>query len=161
MAPRRWKFSWKFLKFAFCLSAAVFFIGATAIFIWASSLSIPDFQSFESRKVVQSTKIYDNTGEILLYDIHQNISRTVVPFDKIPRHVKNATVAIEDSGFYQHGGISFEGIIRAFLTNLSQGRIKGQGGSTITQQLVKNSLLSSEKTFSRKIKEIILSFKLE
>ena len=124
------------------------------------TLSIPDFQSFEGRKVIQSTKIYDSTGKILLYDVHQNISRTVVPFEEIPRQVKNATVAIEDSNFYQHHGISFEGILRAFLVNLGAGQIQ-QGGSTITQQLAKTTLLTSEKSFTRKFKEIILALKLE
>jgi len=79
-----------------------FFVLVIIIIIWASNISIPDFQSFEKQKNCPSTKIYDNTGEILLYDIHQNISRTVINFNDITRQVKNATVAIEDSGFYQH-----------------------------------------------------------
>ncbi|MFH0803716.1 MAG: PBP1A family penicillin-binding protein [Candidatus Tagabacteria bacterium] len=161
MAKRWKKFVWRFSKFAILIAVAVFFIGGVALLVWVPTLSIPDFQSFEDRKIIQSTKIYDSTGEILLYDVHQNISRTVIPFGEIPRHIKNATVAIEDSEFYQHHGISFEGIARAFLMNLSQGKIKGQGGSTITQQLVKNSLLTSEKSITRKIKEIILSLKIE
>ncbi len=148
-------------KKAIIILGGAFFVFGIVLAAWASNLSIPDFQSFENRKVIQSTKIYDSSGEILLYDIHQNISRTVVPFEEIPRHIKNATVAIEDSNFYQHHGISFEGIIRAFLTNLSQGKIRGQGGSTITQQLVKNALLTSEKSFTRKIKEVIISLKIE
>lgn len=142
-----------------------FFVAAGALLLWASTLNIPDIQSFEQRKVVQSTKIYDRTGKILLYDLHGNIQRTVVPFETISDHVKNATVAIEDADFYQHGGIRISSIIRAILADilttlhLSSGYT--QGGSTITQQAVKNSLLTSEKRVSRKLKEWVLAIKLE
>lgn len=151
---------WKLIKFVIYFFAFIFLIGATIILIWASTLSIPDFQSFDNLKVIQSTKIYDSTGKILLYDIHQNISRTVVPFNEIPRHIKNATVAIEDTEFYQHHGISLEGIIRAFFVNLGAGSIR-QGGSTITQQLAKNTLLTTERSITRKIKEVIIALKIE
>lgn len=127
---------------------------------WILTLDVPDFQIFEFRKVPESTKIYDRAGEILLYDVHQDIKRTAIPFEKIPRHLKNATVAIEDSNFYQHRGINFRSILRAFLANLRSGKIR-QGASTITQQLVKDALLTPERTFSRKIKEIILALKIE
>ncbi|MFA5987107.1 MAG: PBP1A family penicillin-binding protein [Candidatus Paceibacterota bacterium] len=116
--------------------------------------------SFQDRKVVQSTKIYDRTGKVLLFDIHKNIARTVVPYSEISRNLKNATVAIEDSNFYNHFGIEPLSIIRATLVNLASGQLK-QGGSTITQQVVKNSVLNNDKSFSRKLKEVILSFKLE
>ena len=79
--------------------------GAGIIFIWVSSLSIPELDSFEKRKVRQSTKIYDRTGEVLLYDVHENIQRTVIPLSEVSRNVKNAAVAIEDSEFYNHNGI--------------------------------------------------------
>ncbi len=137
-----------------CISGGIFYL-------WFNSLPIPDFETFEERKVIQSTKIYDRTGEKLLYDVHKNIKRTVIPYEDIPLYIKNATVAIEDETFYQHKGISIVGIIRALTTNLKQGRIKGQGGSTITQQLVKNTFLTPEKTFTRKIKEAFLAFKFE
>jgi len=135
-------------------------IGASVFAYWISALKMPDFEAFESRKVVQSTKIYDKTGKVLLWDIHQNIKRTSVPLDQISRHLKNATVAIEDSTFYQHHGIDFVGIARAMITNIGSGSIK-QGGSTISQQLIKNSLLTRDKSFLRKIKEVILTLKLE
>src|SRR5688572_11850980 len=78
---------------------------AGGLFLWAASIRLPQFDVFEERKIEQSTKIYDRTGERLLYDLHENAQRTIIPFDKISRHVKNATVAIEDAEFYQHGGI--------------------------------------------------------
>jgi len=134
--------------------------GAGALFFWASTLKIPDFDSFNDIKVIQSTKIYDRTGKILLWDIHHDIRRTVVPFDKISRNLKNATVAIEDSNFYNHNGIDFKAIARAFLSNL-RGKNSIQGGSTISQQLIKNAFLTREKSYARKIKEAILTLKLE
>ncbi len=142
----------------FVASLGVF--GAGGILLWASTMRLPDFDVFEERKVEQSTKIYDRTGENLLFDLHQNIQRTVVPFEEISRHVKNATVAIEDASFYEHNGLRITSIIRAVLVNLTSVGYS-QGGSTITQQVVKNSLLTQEKTVTRKIKEWILSLKLE
>ncbi|MFC1721103.1 penicillin-binding protein [Patescibacteria group bacterium] len=142
----------------FCLSAG--FLGAGFILLWAASWDIPDFDSFEERKVAQSTKIYDRTGEVLLYDIHQNIKRTVVPYEDISRYIKNATVAIEDDTFYEHSGIRPVSFIRAVIANITTGSL-GQGGSTITQQVIKNAILTQEKKISRKIKEWGLSLKLE
>ncbi len=135
-------------------------LAVAAILMWVLTLKIPDFGSFENRKVVQSTKIYDRTGQILLWDVHQNIRRTVVPFDQISRNIKNATVAIEDDKFYQHGGIDVLGILRSVFVDITSGSLK-QGGSTISQQLIKNSLLTNEKSITRKIKEIVLTLKLE
>ncbi|MEZ4103872.1 MAG: transglycosylase domain-containing protein [Candidatus Paceibacterota bacterium] len=130
--------------------------------IWVSTLKIPDLSSFEERRILQSTKIYDRTGEILLYDLHQDVKRTVVPFENISRHIKNATISIEDNEFYNHFGIEPTSIIRAVYTNLTQGDLLGgQGGSTITQQVIKNSVLQNEKTITRKVKEWILAIKLE
>lgn len=131
-----------------------------AVLIWLSTLEIPDLSSFEERRVLQSTKIYDRTGEIMLYDLHQDVRRTVVPFDQISPYVKNATVAIEDDQFYSHFGIDVKAIIRAAVSNVQEGGL-GQGGSTITQQVIKNSVLQREKTFTRKAKEAILALKLE
>ncbi|MEK7606461.1 MAG: PBP1A family penicillin-binding protein [Patescibacteria group bacterium] len=139
-------------------SVAVFFVGG--LLLWAASLRLPDFDVFEERKIEQSTKIYDRTGEHLLYDLHENIQRTVVPFEDISRHAKNAAVAIEDADFYEHNGLKISSIIRAVLVNLTSIGYS-QGGSTITQQVVKNALLTQEKTISRKIKEWVLSLKLE
>ncbi len=131
-----------------------------AVLIWLSTLEIPDLSSFEERRVLQSTKIYDRTGEIVLYDLHQDVRRTVVPFDQISPFVKNATVAIEDDQFYNHFGIDIKAIVRAAVSNVQEGGL-GQGGSTITQQVIKNSVLQREKTFTRKAKEAILALKLE
>ena len=144
----------------------VIFVGGLVmvglLFLYVSTINIPDLSSFEQRRILQSTKIYDRTGEILLYDLHQDVKRTIVPFDEISYHIKNATVAIEDDTFYEHMGVRPLAILRAALTNLRGGDLfGGQGGSTITQQVIKNSILVREKTITRKIKEAILSIKLE
>ncbi len=140
------------------LIAGIF--GAGALALWAATLKIPDFDSFNERKVAQSTKIYDRTGKILLYGVHENIKRTVTPFEKISRHAKNATVAIEDAEFYEHIGVKPTALVRAMLVNITQGKFS-QGGSTITQQVIKNTLLTQEKKISRKLKEWVLALKLE
>ena len=134
----------------------------SGLLIWVSTMKIPDLSSFEDRRILQSTKIYDRTGEILLYDLHQDVKRTIVPFEDISRNLKNATVAIEDERFYNHFGIDIKGILRAIYVNSMAGDLLGgQGGSTLTQQVIKNSILQNEKKLTRKIKEAILSIKLE
>jgi penicillin-binding protein 1C len=145
--------------FFILLVALALFSGAILLF-WVSSFRIPDLDSFESRRVSESTKIYDRTGEILLYDVHSTTRRTVVPSEKISPFIKHATVSIEDIDFYTHGGIKISSILRAVLANfLSQEY--SQGGSTITQQVVKNALLTTDKKISRKLKEWVLAPQLE
>jgi penicillin-binding protein 1C len=139
---------------------SIFIIFAGILVFWLSSLRIPDFHSFEDRKVINSTKIYDRTGTVLLYDIHQDIKRTNITFEKMGANIKNATVAIEDSEFYNHSGIRITSIIRAILSNLFNVGIGG-GGSTITQQLVKNTLLTQKVSYIRKIKEWFLAIKID
>lgn len=139
-------------------SGALLALGA--LFLMVSFVKLPDFENFNDRKVVESTKIYDRTGKILLYDVHEGIKRTMVPFEAISPHLKNATIAIEDANFYHHYGIEPKSIVRAIIANISGGGFK-QGGSTITQQVVKNTLLTTDKSLVRKFKELLLSFKLE
>ncbi|MCA9358605.1 penicillin-binding protein [Candidatus Kaiserbacteria bacterium] len=135
---------------------------AAGLLVWISTLEIPDLSAFEERRVLQSTKIYDRTGEIVLYDLNQDVRRTIIPFEEMSRHIKNATVAIEDDQFYNHIGIDIKAIIRAAVSNFTAGDLLGgQGGSTITQQVIKNSVLERDKKLSRKVKEAILSIKIE
>lgn len=135
-------------------------LAGTVFMIWAASLKTPDLQSFDDRLLGQSTKIYDKTGTVLLYDLNQNLRRTTIPFNTISPYIKQATIAIEDVDFYNHGGIKATSIIRAILVNIFSLQYS-QGGSTITQQVVKNSLLTTDKSISRKLKEWVLSIKLE
>ena len=147
-------------KQVFILVTAAFFIFCGLVALWISTFQLPDLQSFDTRKTSQSTKIYDRTGKILLYDVFENVKRTQVSFEEISRHIKNATVAIEDAEFYEHNGIKITSFIRAVFANIGTGSFS-QGGSTITQQVIKNSLLTTEKRISRKIKEWVLALRLE
>ncbi|MEK7090620.1 MAG: PBP1A family penicillin-binding protein, partial [Patescibacteria group bacterium] len=143
------------------LVVGIFVFAATGSFIaWLFTIDGPDLAAFSERKIIESTKIYDSAGKVLLYDARGEVIRTIVPFEEIPRSVKNAAVAIEDSNFYNHHGISLESIGRAFFVNLFSGDIR-QGGSTITQQLVKKALLTDDRTYTRKIKEAILALRVE
>ena len=139
------------------LSVCFVFCGLAAL--WLATLPIPDLSSFTSRQVVESTKIYDRTGTILLYDTGANIKRTTVALSDVSPYIQQATIAIEDSNFYHNSGIEPLSIIRALLANIAKGSY-GQGASTITQQVIKNSLLTQDKTITRKIKEWVLAIKL-
>ncbi|MDE2172868.1 MAG: transglycosylase domain-containing protein, partial [Patescibacteria group bacterium] len=139
------------------LSVVLLAIGSAAL--WIATLQMPDLNSFQNRKIVESTKIYDRTGQVLLYDTGTNAKLTVVPLSEISPNVQQATIAIEDSSFYTNIGIDPTSILRAILTDVSTGNYE-QGASTITQQVVKNSLLTQDKTITRKIKEWVLAIKL-
>ncbi len=119
---------------------------------------IPSTAIIGTANYPQTTNIYDRNGK-LLYAIYTKKNQTFVPFDKIPDQLKQATIAIEDKDFYKHGAIDFRGITRAAISTVFHKQV--QGGSTITQQLVKATLLTPEQTVTRKIKEIILSFLVE
>jgi len=139
--------------------AILFGIGLFAFF----AKDLPDPTRMDQREVVESTKIYDRTGEVILYDIHGEEKRTVIPLEEIPDTVKNATVTIEDDNFYHHLGFDWKGILRAFWANLTRQKIT-QGGSTLTQQYIKNAYLGgpqSARTYTRKIKEMILALEME
>jgi len=138
------------------LIGTIFTIG---LFAWYSK-NLPSPNKIIDRSIVQSTKIYDRTGEKILYDIHGNERRTLINIDELPEHVINATIAIEDKNFYEHGGISIWGIIRGQIVPRLRGK-RAQGGSTLTQQFVKNAVLTNERSIARKIKEWILSYQIE
>ncbi len=142
------------------IGASVAMLVGAVVVIYISTIRLPDLSAFEERKIARSTKIYDRTGEILLYDIHKDIRRTVIPFADMGDNIKKSTIAIEDASFYNHKGIRISSLFRALLVDVLTGK-SSQGGSTITQQIVKNTLLTQEKTITRKIKEIVLATKLE
>lgn len=148
------------LKSLMTLGLSAFLILGAIFLIWISTFKVPTSESIRERRVNESTKIYDQTGEILLYDTGGNVRRSIVPIEEISRYIKNATIAIEDREFYQHRGVKPTAFIRATLVNILSLNFS-QGGSTITQQVVKNSLLTSDKLISRKIKEWVLAVKLE
>ena len=130
------------------------------VLIYVAVSPVPDISSFTSRQLDQSTKIYDRTGQVLLYDYNRDAKREIVPISNVSPNVINATIAIEDSSFYEHGGIRLTSIFRAMIADVLGGSLS-QGGSTITQQVVKNTLLTNEKSIIRKIHEWVLAIKLE
>ena len=136
------------------------FIGAGGILIAVAVAPAPDISSFANRQITQSTKIYDRTGQVLLYDYNRDARRNIVPLSAISPNAIQATIAIEDSSFYEHGGIRITSFIRAMIANALGGSF-AQGGSTITQQVVKNTLLTNEKSIVRKLHEWVLAIKLE
>lgn len=158
MSPRHKK-KIRHLKNLIVLAFALGFIMAGFGALWVATLKMPDLTSFQSRKIIESTKIYDRTGEVLLYDTGKDAKRTAVPLSAISTYIQNATISIEDSNFYNNIGIEPKSIIRAVLANITTGDY-GQGASTITQQVVKNSLLTKDKTITRKVKEWVIAVKL-
>lgn len=122
------------------------------------SIDLPQINSLKDYNPPMNSKILSKDGEVLL-DIGSE-TREVVAFDKIPKKVVGAFLAAEDDNFYNHEGIDYYGIMRAFIVNLKEGRLV-QGGSTITQQVAKSFLLTKERTISRKIKDLLLARKIE
>jgi len=143
----------------FFLLAGIFAVVGT-IFFATTLRDLPDPNHLISRKVDQSTQIYDRTGTHLLYEFHSDQNRTVVELSDISKYAQDATIAVEDKYFYQHKGYRLTSMIRAAVMNVLTGS-KAQGGSTITQQLVKNAILTNEKSYTRKIKELILASEIE
>lgn len=162
-ARKEYRRLWRF-KFLSNLSTGMLLLVVGFLLVLFGSVvffatQVPSPQDLTNRDIAQATKIYDRNNE-LLYDIYLDQNRTPVKLDEIPKHVKDATIAIEDKDFYKHGGFSLTGITRAFLDTLTSRSIAG-GGSTLTQQLVKNALLSGERTVTRKAKEFILAVQVE
>ena len=128
--------------------------------LWMATLRIPALEDIKERRVDQSTKIYDRTGVILLYDMGRDSRRAAISIDNISYYAKAATITIEDKNFYSHSGFELRSFLRAVVVNLTTLSFS-QGGSTITQQVVKNSILTKDKTPTRKLKELILALKLD
>lgn len=119
---------------------------------------LPDPKTLDNYPSKLTTQILDRNGR-LLYKIYKDENRTLVTLGSLPNFVKNAFLAAEDKDFYHHKGFSISGVFRALYKNIFDS--KTEGGSTITQQLVKNTLLTNEKTLTRKIKELILAVEVE
>ena len=128
-----------------------------SVIFFATKIPSPD--DLTNRDIASATKIFDRNGE-LLYDIYENENRTPIKLSDVPKYVREATIAIEDKDFYKHSGFSITGIIRSAFDLAVNRKIAG-GGSTLTQQLVKNALLTSDRSFIRKIKELILAIQVE
>lgn len=132
----------------------------TLVVAWASR-DLPDPNKLMERHVSESTKMYDRTGEHLLYEVYDEKKRTMVETATLPKYILDATVTIEDKHFYEHSGVRWISIARAAVANFLH-LSSGQGGaSTLTQQLVKNVILTNEHSLVRKIREAILALQIE
>lgn len=152
------KLSFKRKTLLFVTLSVLLIVGILVIFYLTIVKDLPSPTKLSSNTGSYSTQIYDRNGK-LLYTFYGNRNQTFVPLSKIPKSMQEATIAIEDKDFYQHGAIDFRGIARALYSIVVHKEI--QGGSTLTQQLVKNSLLTPQQTIQRKIREVILSFATE
>lgn len=155
---KKWRRIVFLFKLFFFLSLLLI-LGFVFLFVFYAK-DLPRPEKFTEKQVIQSTKIYDRSGQVLLYEIYGEEKRTIISLDKVPEYLKQAVIATEDANFYHHFGIDLRGIVRSVLINL---RIKEPvyGGSTIPQQLIRSTFFSTEKTAERKIREIILAIELD
>jgi penicillin-binding protein 1C len=147
----------KLLQIAGAVVASLVILVSLAVLYFAKT--VPSIQEIGSQQIGQSTKIYDRTGTVLLYDVNNGEKRTIVPFDQIPQNVKDATIAIEDQSFYNEPAFDIKGILRALFVDITTHSF-AEGGSTLTQQLARTAFLTLNQTVSRKIREFILAVKL-
>ncbi len=157
----------KIIKFGIYSFVSLILFGlifVSILFVWISK-DLPEPGKLQKRLLAETTKIYDRTGEHLLYEIHGDQKRTLIKLEEIPDHTKFAFIALEDKNFWQHKGLSLKHIFKAviFYSFKKIGLYRGlvPGGSTLTQQFVKNSILTREKTLARKLKEWILAYQIE
>lgn len=148
------------LKKLIALGVGVFFAGiiVVALFLMYVSSTLPKLVTVKDYDPLVVSEVFDRNGAVIGEFFRER--RTVVPYEQIPQKLVQAFIAAEDSTFFQHSGINYFAIARAALANLKAGR-KVQGGSTITQQTAKTLLLSSEKTYIRKVKDVLLAYKME
>jgi membrane peptidoglycan carboxypeptidase len=144
--------------FFFSLAAACLLGMAFLFILFAKDLPRPEV--FTERQSDQTTQIYDRTGQVLLYEIYGEEKRTIVPLSSIPDYFKKAVIATEDANFYTHFGLDVKSFANSLLKDLKTGTLN-YGGSTIPQQLIRSTFLSTDKTATRKIREIILSIELD
>ncbi|MBX3248645.1 MAG: PBP1A family penicillin-binding protein [Myxococcales bacterium] len=154
--PRWWKWTRRGL-IALAVLAILGLLGVTGVF-WYFGRDLPDVASLRAYAPPQTTRVLDRHGETIGEIFSER--RTVIPLDQIPREMIVSVLAAEDSDFYQHEGLDYTGIVRAILRGVEEGRAV-QGASTITQQVVKLLLLTPERTFSRKFRELILARRVE
>jgi 1A family penicillin-binding protein len=134
-------------------------LALASIFIYFAR-DLPRPERYTDRPIAEPTKIYDRTGENVLYIVHGEEKREVIPLDDVPQHFIDLLLTAEDKNFHEHLGVDFQGIIRSFLINLQAGRTVA-GGSTISQQFVRSALLTPERKVMRKVREIVLTLELE
>ncbi|MDA2922139.1 PBP1A family penicillin-binding protein, partial [Patescibacteria group bacterium AH-259-L07] len=156
--PQKTNLVKKLFIFIIFLTLAAGAIGSISLIVLTKSLPHPE--KLIERSIAQSTKIYARDEKTLLYEIFSEQRRTVVDLKKIPQHLVYATIVSEDKDFFTHPGFDISGIVRAILVDIIRGG-KVQGGSTLTQQFIKNAFLTPKKTYTRKIKELLMAYQVE
>jgi penicillin-binding protein 1A len=139
------------------VAGAFFIVLMVSVALAVAYPNLPDISDLSDYRPKLPLRVYTADGKLIGEFGEER--RNLTPIQEIPQVMKDAVLSIEDSRFYQHGGVDYLGVIRAGLANV--GRLKSQGASTITMQVARNVYLSSEKTYTRKIYEILLTFKLE
>lgn len=159
---RQWTKFWRIIRPLSLIALGLFALSLFVFTVFAAWVSrdLPDPNSLITREVAQSTQIYDRTGTHLLYEIHGDEKRTLIAYEDIPKSMYQAVISIEDRGFYEHNGIYWFGLARAVIVNTLKGQ-RISGTSTLTQQLVRNAILTTERSWIRKIKEVIISLQIE
>lgn len=142
------------------VALGVFAIFAGLFVFYRLSKSLPPVAQLDGNVKTESTKIYDRTGQTLLYEIYDEERRTILPAEEIPDIMRQAVIAVEDKDFYNHPAFDIKGMIRALVADILN-QNTSQGGSTITQQLARNAFLTAERSVTRKVKEIILAYRIE
>ena len=161
--------NWKKILLWFLLIsflAITLFIG---IFLWQNLKDLPKVEEIKKFTFAESTQIFDRTGKVKLYEVYGDEHRKIVPINKVSPNFISAVLAAEDDQFFSHPGLDFGGILMAVCHEVSKkvhlknfgGLCPPRGGSTLTQQLIKNVILSNERTVSRKVKEWFLSRRIE
>ena len=151
----------RFFGFVFATAAIVFVLGAAVVgyFIWKYQQDLPDYTQLKNYEPPVMTRVHAGDGSLVAEYAHER--RLYLPSSAIPVLVKQAFIAAEDKNFYSHSGVDPEGVLRAVVSNFQGGGRRQQGASTITQQVAKNFLLSGERSYERKIREALLSFRIE
>ena len=157
LGQKIWKYRQKIIAILVILGALLSVV-VLSLVVWISR-DLPSPNQLIDREIAQSTKIYDRKGEHVLYEIHGDQKRTLVALEEIPLTARQASIAIEDKNFYKHGGFSVWAMARTAITNVIYNR--SAGGSTLTQQFIKNAVLTNEKTVTRKVKELVLAQRIE
>jgi penicillin-binding protein 1A len=152
---KKFFFILKFLGMSFLFLIFVFL----ALFAYYTK-NLPRPEIFAEKSIVLPTRIYDRTGEILLYQVYGDETRIMISLNEVPNYLIYAILAAEDNRFYEHFGLDFKGIARAVWINFKTGKI-AQGGSTLTQQLARTAFLIREESLERKIQEVVLTLELE
>ena len=159
---RRWFWKPIGILLALVVWLTVATAGIVGYYVWQTSLELPDYDSLAKYEPAVLTRVYANDGSLIGEHANEGARRIFVPINRVPKMVIAAFLSAEDRRFYDHGGVDYVGILRAIVNNVQNfGKKRPEGASTITQQVAKNFLLTSEQNLDRKLKEAMLALRIE